>query len=256
MPASRIHYQQLLGDSARDRRLDVLRSLHRGGSISEAARANGISYKAAWQAIETLGNLAGVALVVKAVGGSGGGGARLTAEGLEVLQMAEWLNAAQAQALEQVSALRTHRNLNLKGLASLGLRTSMRNQIPCMVQRVIRSAGTVRVLLELPDGQTIASRITSESLQLLGLRKGLEALAMFKATAVTLAPTIVAVGAVNLLRGQVARRGQASAGTEVSLQLAPGLAIVGFADPAQALRLRQPAMAAFEDHAVVIGLVG
>jgi len=29
------------------------------GSISEAARGAGVSYKAAWQAIETLGNLAG-----------------------------------------------------------------------------------------------------------------------------------------------------------------------------------------------------
>jgi molybdate transport system regulatory protein len=256
MPTSRIHYQQVLGDSVRDKRLDVLRSLHRGGSISEAARANGISYKAAWQAIETLSNLAGVSLVVKTVGGSGGGGARLTTEGVQVLQVAEWLNAAQAQALEQLAGLRRHQNLNLKALARLGLRTSMRNQIPCVVQRVIRSAGTARVVLELPDGQTIASRITAESLQLLGLKKGREVLALFKATAVTIAPTIVAVGAVNLLRGHVVRRGHAPTGTEVSLQLSTGLGIVGFADPAQGLRLRQSAMAAFEDHAVVIGLGG
>ncbi|HCP76768.1 MAG TPA: ModE family transcriptional regulator, partial [Pusillimonas sp.] len=61
-----------LGHDITDKRIDVLRRIDAVGSISEAARDAGISYKAAWQAIETLGNLAGTPLVEKAVGGSGG----------------------------------------------------------------------------------------------------------------------------------------------------------------------------------------
>ena len=65
----------VLGYEASDKRIDILRRIGQAGSISEAARGAGVSYKAAWQAVATLTNLAGVPLVDKAVGGAGGGGA-------------------------------------------------------------------------------------------------------------------------------------------------------------------------------------
>ena len=71
------HAQDLgkaLGHSKTDKRIDILRRLQDAGSISEAARRAGVSYKAAWQAIDILSNLAGTPLVEKVVGGAGGGG--------------------------------------------------------------------------------------------------------------------------------------------------------------------------------------
>ena len=130
----------------------------------------------------------------------------------------------------------------------------MRNQMPCTVQDIRQARGDVTVVLALPDGQPLCSRITLESLQLLGLAPGHKVLAMCKATAVTVAPTIVGLGGVNLLRGKVLRRGAGAAGMEVGLQLGPGLGLVGFADAQTPLKLRQAAMAAIEPHAVVIGL--
>lgn len=63
---------QALTDGVTDKRLAILRGVASTGSISEAARQVGVSYKSAWQAIETLSNLAGTALVEKVVGGAGG----------------------------------------------------------------------------------------------------------------------------------------------------------------------------------------
>lgn len=251
-----IPFGSVLGHASADKRLEVLRSIHRASSISEAARANGVSYKAAWQAVETLGNLAGVPLVDKVVGGSGGGGARLTAEGLRVLEAADLLNQAREQVLARLDGSPDGSGLNLRGLAGVGFRTSMRNQLPCVVSDIARTRGAARVTLTLADGQAIASRITLESLELLNLAPGLAALAMFKATAVTVAPTIVAVGGINLLRGKVARRGTAGTGLEVALQITHGLGLVGFAEADSPLKLRQPAMAAVEENGVVIGLGG
>ncbi len=77
-----------LGHGPADRRLAVLREIGAGGSISQAARAVGVSYKAAWQALDTLTNLAGVPLVERVVGGAGGGGARLTEAAHELLAAA------------------------------------------------------------------------------------------------------------------------------------------------------------------------
>ena len=76
---------QALGYDMADRRIAILRGIAQSGSISQAARDVGVSYKAAWQAIDTLTNLAGVPLVERSVGGAGGGGARLTPAGERLL---------------------------------------------------------------------------------------------------------------------------------------------------------------------------
>lgn len=260
MKAARIHFDDVLATPATDKRLEVLRAMHRVGSISEAARATGVSYKAAWQALETLSNLAGVPLVEKVVGGSGGGGARLTPDGVRVLQAADALHTAREQALQRIARSSRGRELNLRGLAGVGLRTSMRNQLPCTVREIRTSQGTVRVLLELPDAQLLASRITAESRQLLGLRVDMPVLALCKAAAVTVAPTIVVSAGINRLHGTVTRRSGAAGRIEVSLQLkgaaGAGLSLVGLADADHAPRLRQAAMAAIDESAVVIGIAG
>ncbi len=251
-----IDFNEVLGSPAIDKRLEVLRAMHHAGSISEAARVNGVSYKAAWQALDTLSNLAGVPLVEKLVGGSGGGGARLTAAGRQVLEAADLLNAAREQAMARIERSTKRAGLNLRGIAGVGFRTSMRNQLPCIVKAIRKVSGTATVELALVDGQVLVSHITLESLQLLDLRVGRRVLAMFKATAVTIAPVIVTIGGINLLKGNVARRGSGAAGIEVSLQITTGLALVGFADSGSPLKLRQSAMAAIEPNAVVIGLSG
>ena len=248
MTQAALHYEQALGSAMTDKRLDVLRAIHALGSISQAGRAAGVSYKAAWQAVETLGNLAGVPLIEKAVGGSGGGGARLTAHGVELLRAADLLNQARQEALAQIQRAG-------KGLANVGLRTSMRNHLPCSIVQIKSSRGAVRVFMHTAAGLPIVSRITLESQQLLGLKAGMQVLALCKATAVTVAPTIVAAGDVNLLHGQVLRRSSSDSG-EVALQLAGGLSLVGFAESTQELKLRRPAMAAVDESAVVVGLAG
>lgn len=256
MKDSHPHYEQVLASQSTDKRLEILRSIGQVGSISQAARANGVSYKAAWQAIETLSNLAGTPLIDKAVGGSGGGGAKLTQAGMQVLEASEILNTARANALKTLGNHQAVKSLKLPGLVSVSLRTSMRNQLPCIIQSMHNSALGVRLRLELDDGQVIASRITKESQQLLDLNVGMPVVAMFKATAVKVASTIVALGDINLLSGIITRRIGLKKDGQVSLALANGLQIAGFADPDSSLTLRQTAQAAIDEAAIVIALAG
>src|SRR3990167_1128747 len=120
---------EALGHAISDKRLEVLRRVGESGSISQAARDAGISYKAAWQAIDTLTNLGGVPLVERTVGGAGGGGARITAQGLELLQLADELARARDAVLARFAG-------GAQLASGLGLRTSMRNQLPCRVVAV------------------------------------------------------------------------------------------------------------------------
>ncbi|MCW8182080.1 winged helix-turn-helix domain-containing protein, partial [Verminephrobacter eiseniae] len=65
MPAT-LSLSGALGHAHADKRIDILRHIGVCGSISQAARAVGVSYKAAWQALDTLTNLAGAPLVARA----------------------------------------------------------------------------------------------------------------------------------------------------------------------------------------------
>lgn len=62
-------------------RIELLVKIGEYGSIAQAAKAMRMSYKAAWDAVDTMNNLAGAALVERLAGGKGGGGTRLTQRG-------------------------------------------------------------------------------------------------------------------------------------------------------------------------------
>jgi len=255
-----------LGDPASDRRLEVLRLVGQSCSISEAARQVGISYKAAWQAIDTLTNLSGVALVDRTVGGSGGGGARITTQGLTLLALADELANARRQVLSRFAGG--------AALASgLGLRTSMRNQLPCTVLRceaLTPLDPMVTITLQTPGGVLLQSSITRESADLLGLTPGLAVLVLCKATAVSIAAqdgpvddraettsaatTAVAQGTRCQLDGVVERIASGHERDEVTLALSGGGYWVGFAPHPFAAAVRQVAQAHMAASALVIAL--
>ncbi|HYW56475.1 MAG TPA: TOBE domain-containing protein [Polaromonas sp.] len=244
-----------LGHDAADKRLDILRRIGEAGSISEAARAAGVSYKAGWQAVDTLSNLAGVPLVERTVGGSGGGGALLTDAGRELLRAADELAHARGQVLARLAG-KSGSLSNPSALASLGLRTSMRNQLPCTVVGLRAQGQVVRVQLALAGGGQLFSRVTRESAQLLGLCAGLAVLALCKAIAVTVLGKATPDGDTNLLHGRTTRVSRAAAGGEVAMELEGGLQLVGFAGPGHQLRVRSPAVASIAESAVVVAVAG
>lgn len=65
---------------------DLLDAVDHAGSISGAARTMGMSYRRAWILIEAMNRNFREPLVETSAGGSGGGGARVTAAGREVLR--------------------------------------------------------------------------------------------------------------------------------------------------------------------------
>lgn len=246
------------GHTIADKRLDILRRVGETGSISEAARAAGVSYKAAWQALDTLSNLAGTPLVTTAIGGSGGGGAALTDAGRRMLYVAAQLAIARREILARIDGEHPG-DAAVPAAEALALRTSMRNQLPCRVRAVRASGGFMRVELSLPDGATLRSRITRESAQLLALRRGVTVLALFKATAVPVSARDAAPsGSATACRleGSVARVARGTRDSEVALRLASGQQVVGFAARGHGLRPGASAVASVDEASVVIAVSG
>jgi len=74
--------QPLLGDG-RER---LLRLIHETGSISAAARAQGVSYRKAWTQLQCMEDLLARPLLVRQKGGAQKGKTSLTPEALELLR--------------------------------------------------------------------------------------------------------------------------------------------------------------------------
>lgn len=247
---------QALADGSADKRLDVLRQVAAGCSISQAAREVGISYKAAWQAIDTLSSLSGQILVERTVGGVGGGGARITPQGEQLLALADALVRARQQVLARFA--------NGEALATgLGLRTSMRNQLPCTVLRceaVARDDPTVWVQVEEAGGSRLWSSVTRESTDLLGLAPGRAVLLLCKATAVIVGPPARGTGGSAKpaehcrLNGLVERVTPGAMRDEVVLALPGGGHWVGFAPHPFTLAPGEKAGASVAASALVVAL--
>ncbi|HSV59820.1 MAG TPA: TOBE domain-containing protein [Variovorax sp.] len=251
-------FTDALGHGLSDKRIDILRGIGQSGSISQAAREAGVSYKAAWQAIDTLTNLAGVPLVHRAVGGTGGGGATLTAHGIQLLELATELDAA--KALIQQRWLAASGAAAGSGAPPFSLRTSMRNQLPATVIGAETAGPLSRVQLRVGEGAQLCARLTRESVELLGLQPGLRVIALCKATAVRVTRAASASQApkvpINQLRGKVASIERGPQGDEVTLELPAGGRIVGFADSGSGLRARQHGLVEVDESVVVIALPG
>ncbi len=258
MPTSR--FSDALGHAPADKRLDILRAVLLTGSISQAARDTGVSYKAAWQALDTLTNLAGVSLVERVVGGAGGGGAKVTVAGVDLLALADALNAARSQVLMSRTA-----SVGVWNGVALGLRTSMRNQWRCEVLRVERVGAAARIHLQLDTdggGVTLIARVTQESAELLALRAGQMVLALCKATAVKITAGTPASDAAqtpgraarNRFQGTATHITRGETNDEVALQLASALQVVGFAPTGVVPCVGDRAVALLAENAVVVAL--
>jgi molybdate transport system regulatory protein len=79
-------------------RADLLDGIAALGSIAAAGRAMGMSYKRAWALVEAMNVTFTAPLVEAAKGGAGGGGAKLTEMGQQILAAYRALEAAATKA--------------------------------------------------------------------------------------------------------------------------------------------------------------
>ncbi|MEX0618832.1 MAG: TOBE domain-containing protein [Pseudohongiellaceae bacterium] len=205
------------------RRLQLLQAIASSGSINAAARLVGMTYKAAWDALEIMNNLAGTALVRRQQGGRGGGGAVMTAAGQKLLD-----DLAALQSLQQDFMARVQASGDLKQSLALfrriTMRTSARNVLHGTVETIQHGAVMTGVKLRLAGGDSVYATITRESAAELDLKIGSEAQALIKASWILLSPAAECgrTSARNRLCGTVLRIVPGELNVEVVLQLQGG----------------------------------
>ena len=75
-------------------RVDLLKGIASEGSMLKSAKNMRMSYKAAWDNVDTINNLADTPLVERFIGGKGGSGSVLTKEGQKAIEAFDALMGA------------------------------------------------------------------------------------------------------------------------------------------------------------------
>lgn len=198
-------------------RMALLEAVAGLGSISAAARHVGLSYKAAWDAVQALNNLFPTPLIAAAPGGAKGGAARVTPEGQAVLAAFRRVEAEMGATVARLEG----------GPAnifwSLGMRTSARNALRGVVTAIKPGAVSAEVTLDLGDGLPLVAVITLPSVEDLDLRVGAPAVALIKSSFVVLARGEgLRTSARNQIRGVVARRDDGAVNSEIGVDIGAG----------------------------------
>lgn len=84
-------------------RVLLLEKIREYGSITRAAASLEMSYRKAWELVESMNSQAGVPLVVATTGGKGGGGAVLTEAGQRAIRLFAELDAEFKKFREKMS---------------------------------------------------------------------------------------------------------------------------------------------------------
>ena len=166
-------------------RVDLLEGILEHGSITAAAKAVGLSYKAAWDAVDAMNNQARSALVTRSVGGSRGGGTQLTEYGKRVIALVRRIEREYADVLSLLDEPESDFAEYSRLQRQLTLRTSARNQwIGCVTQVTL---GLVRAEVSLALGeQQVRASVSASSVQRLQIQPGVELCLLVKATSVSL----------------------------------------------------------------------
>lgn len=254
----------LRGDSpstVKGERIRLLEAVAREGSITAGAKEIGITYKAAWDALDAMSNLFGQPMLETRTGGKQGGGARLTPAGEKVVEAFHRMEAEMARVVRLLEP-----DLAGSGISPVNLfsgyfmRTSARNALRGTITAIKSDALSAEVAVTVTEETTIHAWVTAESLRELGLFVGREAIVLIKAPFVMIAPghELPKVSVRNRLSGTISRCERGPVTAEVVLDIGGGKSIAASitAQSLDALDLKpgDPAIAFFEASHVIIAI--
>lgn len=247
-----------------DTRIRLLEAISRYGSISQAAKAVPLSYKAAWDAVDAMNNLAEAPLVERAVGGKHGGGTNLTEYGRRVIAMYRAVEQEYQQAIDRLAArLGDGGETNVRQfqilLRRMSMRTSARNQFVGTVSGLREGEVSFEVRIRLDDANEVVAVITRASAENLELGIGCEVHAFVKAPSVLIITDPQArTTARNHLWGQVTAIHEGPVSSEVTITLPSGRNITSVVthDSIDNLELSvgSPACAVFQATSVILAV--
>ena len=108
MDTCRLHYRLFLDTEAGtflgDTRVRLLEAIDTYGSITKAAKSVGLSYKAAWEQIDSINRQSREVVVTRLTGGKNGGGSSLTPYGMRLVAFYRAVEWDHQTAIEELAS--------------------------------------------------------------------------------------------------------------------------------------------------------
>ncbi len=239
-------------------RIYLLSKIAELGSISQAAKSMKMSYKAAWDAVNHMNNLAGEPLLHRTTGGKGGGSTTLTERGQQLISNFQRIEQVHQRFLAELSQDTGNIINDLFILKRLSMKTSARNQFFGTVKSIQIGATNDAVEIAIAGGHTVVATVTRDSTQELGLTVGSEVFALIKASSIILVGEAedVRFSARNQFAGTVARVQTGAVNTEVIITVGDStLAVIITNGSAENLELKEGSAvtAIFKASSVIVG---
>ena len=220
-------YPETLSRGKRWDHLELLERIDVSGSISTAASAMGMSYKAAWQAVESMNNLSEQPVVERQAGGKNGGGTLLTNYGRRVVVAYRRLEKEREKVLTALGQIMNDFEQYYQLIRRFDMKTSARNQFLGHVKSVKNGPINAEVILDIGCGDELAAIITNDSVEQLELKPGIEAYALVKAPwVIVTTDESLKTSARNRLCGIVVRCIEGAINGEVVIELPGGKLVV------------------------------
>lgn len=249
-----------LGPRMDSRFFQLLRAIEATGSLRKAAQTAGYSYKGAWTVLDAGSDWASRPLIESSAGGSRSGGTRLTEEARLLLdaydalkeRLGGFLDVQEAWLLEQPDIAQLLRRYAMK--------TTARNQFPGKVTDVEIGRVTAQATLTTPAGFEITATMTAAAAKKLKLKKGVDAIALIKASAVVLVTDFAgySLSARNQLAGTISRVEKGAVSSLIGLTLPGGTiltaSVTNDAVDGLGLAVGQSATAVFKAYAVMLAV--
>lgn len=156
---------------------EILKYIKEYGSLSEATKRLGMSYRYAWGYVKSIEKILGGKILETFKGGkSGGGGARLTKLGTSVLDEYERISSRLNEVVRDT-----------KFMEVSGLKISARNRFKGKVISVEKNGITAKVKVEVTTPIVVTALISKEAVEDLKIMIGDKVEAIVKSTEVMIA---------------------------------------------------------------------
>lgn len=254
-----------------DKRIRLLEAIEQYGSLNRAAKEVPLSYKAAWDALDAMNNLAEAPLVISNTGGQHGGGTQLTDYGRRMVMLYRAMENVYQDALDHLSpgvAKNPARGAPTQDAQSLrtlikrmSIKTSARNQFVGKVASIDDTGSMANVRLQLDGQDEILAAITRESAETMNLKTGTEVFALIKAPWISVADKLPRrMANRNVLAGQLTRIEAGIDTAELSVMTQSGRIVTAVMADAEvrksgltmALKRKQAVWAVFPASSVIL----
>ncbi|DAB30372.1 MAG TPA: ModE family transcriptional regulator [Sulfurimonas sp. UBA12504] len=237
-------------------RVELLKKIEKTGSINAAAKEMKMSYKAAWERINSMNALADEPLIQRRVGGSGGGGTTLTPYAYELIKTYERLSELHRQFIDRFAEAGHDPERLARILSRTFLTTSARNQLPTTISKMEQTGLHTRIEMPLTEQSSLISVITTKSAQNMGLTIGSEIYAIIKSSDISIVNAAPEVNAeMNVIKGKIKLIELSDDFIEVTFNISQNTNLIAFLDKSKAnsFTVGSEAYALIKTNNIIIG---